>query len=81
LQQSFWLQVDSCKHHVLEGPGKVLRWGVPDGTRDPATGELVHDDLLISAALCSVMDDKEWGVARSDIVNSVDPLADFEEVY
>ena len=81
LQRNFWLQVDSCQHTVLDGPGKMLRWGVPDGTRDPATGELIHDDLLISAALCSALDEKEWGIARSDVVNSVDPLADFEEIF
>jgi len=80
-QQAFWNQVDSCQHTVLDGPGKMLRWGVPDGTRDPATGELVHDDLLISASLCSVLDEKEFGLARSDVVNSVDPLADLEEVF
>ncbi|MCK5315548.1 MAG: hypothetical protein KAJ53_10515, partial [Anaerolineales bacterium] len=27
-------------------------WGVPDGTRDDATGELLHDYLLVSAAMC-----------------------------
>ena len=81
LQREFWLQVDSCQHTVLDGPGKMLRWGVPDGTRDPATGLLIHDDLLISAAMCSILDDKEWGIGKSDIVNSIDPLADFEEVF
>ena len=30
-----------------------MKWGVPDGTRDISTGELVHDDLLVSAVtLC-----------------------------
>jgi hypothetical protein len=33
---------------------------VPDGTRDPASGELVHDDLLISASLCAVLDEATW---------------------
>jgi hypothetical protein len=42
--------VEHCQSTVLEGPGKKMRWGVPDGTRDDATGELVHDDLLVSAA-------------------------------
>ena len=37
---------------LREEPGKRMRWGVPDGTRDEATGELVHDDLLVSAAMC-----------------------------
>ena len=29
-----------------------MRWGVPDGTRDDTTGELLHDYLLVSAAMC-----------------------------
>jgi len=42
LQQVFWQQVESCQSQILEGPGKIMRWGVPDGYRDPLTGELVH---------------------------------------
>jgi len=37
-----------------------MRWGVPDGTHDPQTGELMHDDLVLSAALCAVLDGEEW---------------------
>ncbi len=53
LQAEFWTQVENCQMAILDGPQKLMRWGVPDGTRDPASGELMHDDLLISAALCS----------------------------
>lgn len=56
----FWRQVEYCQYSVREGPGRSLAWGVPDGTRDPATGEQVHDDLLLSAALCAVLDRLEW---------------------
>ena len=52
LQISFFKQIEHCQSTVLEGPGKRMRWGVPDGTRDDATGELVHDDLLVRAAMC-----------------------------
>ena len=52
LQAAFWKQVEHCQSTVLDGPGKRMRWGVPDGTRNEATGELVHDDLLVSAAIC-----------------------------
>ena len=41
-----------------------LRWGVPDGTRDPATGELIHDDHLVAAALVAELDDQEWTIYR-----------------
>ena len=29
-----------------------VRWGVKDGIRDHATGRMIHDDLVMSAALC-----------------------------
>jgi hypothetical protein len=80
LQQVFWNQVDNCQSMVLDGPGKIMRWGVPDGTRDPVTGQLVHDDLLISASLCALLDQQSWGTARSGTVH-VDPLSDLGKVY
>ncbi len=81
LQQIFWNQVENCQYRIMEGPGKVMRWGVPDGTRDAVTGELVHDDLVLSAALVSVLDLQEWGLARSAVVQSLDPIAELAGVY
>ena len=69
LQQIFWQQVESCQSQILDGPGKVMRWGVPDGFRDPLTSELVHDDLLISASLVAVLDSLTWGLARSRVTS------------
>jgi hypothetical protein len=43
LQDEFWRQCKNCDYSVLDGPGKLMRWGVPDGTRDTRTGDLVHD--------------------------------------
>lgn len=76
IQEIFWKQVENCQSTVLDGPGKMMRWGVPEGTRDVETGDLVHDDLLISAAMCWVLDDETWGRAESAIVEAVDPLKD-----
>jgi len=60
---------------VLPGPQKLLRWGVPDGTRDELTGKLIHDDLLISAALCAVLDEQEWYIQTKPVVlGGLDPL-------
>jgi hypothetical protein len=61
-------QMAACEMETLPGPGKLLRWGVPDGRRDGQTGELLHDDLLISAALCCVLDEQKWGEARSAVL-------------
>ena len=61
-------------------PARSIHWGVPDGTRDE-NGDLVHDDLLISAALASVLDGQVWGTAQSELISPVDPLAEMEPVF
>ena len=72
LQGDFWTQVENCQYDILDGPGRLMRWGVPDGTRDPRSGDLVHDDLLISAALVSELDDKPFGLAVSKVLKAPD---------
>jgi hypothetical protein len=75
----FWRQARACQSMVLEGPGKLMRWSVPDGTRDPETGELVHDDLLVSAALIAALDDREWSVSGPPVVvPGRDPLKEID---
>jgi hypothetical protein len=71
-------QMAACEMETLPGPGKLLRWGVPDGRRDEQTGELLHDDLLISAALCCVLDEQQWGTARSAVLPPPDLFAGLE---
>jgi hypothetical protein len=62
LQDLFRRECRYCRFEPLPGPERRLRWGVPDGLRDPASGEPVHDDLLVSAALCAVLEqDKSAG--------------------
>lgn len=51
LQQMFYRELRACRLEPT-GTGMNVRWGVKDGTRDPATGRLIHDDLVMSAALC-----------------------------
>lgn len=80
--KTFWQQLRYTQHEVLEGPGKILRWSVPDGTKDDSsflgaglTGAFVHDDLVISAALCAVLDEQEWAIGGKPLViNALDPL-------
>jgi hypothetical protein len=50
-QNLFWAQVEECEYDVLPGPGRSMRWGVAGRT---------HDDLLLSAALCVVLDSVDW---------------------
>jgi hypothetical protein len=81
LQELFWKQVEACEMEVLPGPERRLRWGVPGGRRDPQTGALVHDDLLVSAALCALLDRQAWGSAVSGIVAAPDPLEGMKPIY
>ena len=58
-------------------PVEVANGIQPDGTRHPASGAPVHDDLLVSAALCSLLDRLEWplpGAGGFGIVRAADPL-------
>jgi len=81
IQDEFWVQVQHCQSSVGVVPGRTMRWGVPDGTRDAQTGELVHDDLLISAAMCVILDKQNWGQAESGLVGGIDPLEGMDEVF
>ena len=67
-------QLEHCQYSILDGPGKVMRWGVPDGKRDVTTGELVHDDYIVSAALISTLDHEAWGLGESQVVRQKDIL-------
>ncbi len=60
LQREFWAQVEAAQVEYLPGPGQRIRWGVPESAG--------HDDLLVSAALCVVLDDGGWGCGGSVLV-------------
>ncbi len=53
------LQYTACRSEVLPGPGKLLRWGVPEGARGP-DGQLIHDDILLADSLVGILDSLEW---------------------
>lgn len=73
----FWQQIEFTQYEALEN--KVLRWSVPDGTRDLVTGELVHDDLVLSAALTAVLDEQDWFIAgKTLVVQRKDPLEEID---
>ena len=76
LQSLFYRQCRHAQMEILPGPERRMRWGVPEGMRDEASGELLHDDLLISAALCALLDEQEWGTAVSEIISPLDPIDD-----
>jgi hypothetical protein len=79
LQALFFRQAQYCAYQVQPGPGKRLSWGVPDGQRDPETGSLLHDDLLLSAALCARLDTQPWPAGTAPVVIPArDPLDDMD---
>ena len=69
-QAAFWQQAAAAGYEVLPGPGRPLRWGV-----QPAAG---HDDLLISAALCAVLDRLPWATGESLLLPGIDPLQEID---
>jgi len=78
----FLRQLDLCQYEILPGPEKRMRWGVPDGSRDPLNGQPAHDDLLISAALCTVLDDQPLPAGSETlIVPGRDPLGDLDRGF
>ena len=75
------LQLDKCRSEIVPGPSKLMRWGVPDGTRD-STGQQVHDDDLITTALCTILDGLEWFThLPSVMVPGRDPLDDMDRRF
>ena len=52
LTSRYWAELRDTTYQTAPGPGKLLRWSVPD-----ARG---HDDLVMSAALTTVLDGLDW---------------------
>jgi hypothetical protein len=76
----FWTELEHVQYEATDN--KMVKWSVPDGTRDIQTGELIHDDLVISAALCAELDDQEWSVGGPAlVVRGRDPLEDMDKGF
>ena len=79
LREQFERECGACQYEILDGPAHQMRWAVPDGARDPSTGELMHDDLLKSAALCWHLDSQIWPTGfASTVIQGKDPLAEID---
>jgi len=79
-RSTFNLQLSNCQMEITLGPERKMKWGVPDGRRDAGSGELVHDDWVLSAALCAVLDGQAWGLAApSLLVQAADPLDQIDQ--
>ncbi len=71
--KAFWRQLPAVAH-ILR-PDQLLSWGVPPGLLDPLTHHPLHDDWVISAAFCALLD-KHVSLSRGDsvIIRTPDPL-------
>ena len=79
-QETFYQELAYCQMEIIPGPERKMKWGVPDGTRDTSNGELVHDDLILSAALVAVLDEQEWSISSPTlIIKKSDPLLEMDK--
>jgi hypothetical protein len=71
------IQYDACESEILPGPGKVMRWSVPEGRRTPE-GTLVHDDFLLADALVTKLDELAWLSSNPGVImdSAIDALAE-----
>jgi hypothetical protein len=80
--ETFQRQLDYCRSEILPGAGKLMRWGVPDGTRDRASGQPVHDDDLITSAMCAILDRMEWRISLPTTWTTLrDPLEEMDRNF
>jgi hypothetical protein len=77
--RQFWHEVQRCQYAVKPGPGHALTWGVTDTPAYDGVLAHGHDDLLVSAALCSLLDDMDWPVTGpSGVVTLPDAIEEID---
>lgn len=82
LHDLFFTQLAYTACEVHSGVERRIQWGVPQGARNPADGALVHDDLVLSAALAAVLEDLLWNTGGGAlIVPAVDPLEELSHGF
>ena len=83
LQQLFYRQLRACQVELVAGPQKGMRWGIKPGVTDPITGQFLHDDLLMSAALAAYLDERIGAGSSGEtlIVRRGDPLKSLDKGY
>jgi hypothetical protein len=78
LRSQFDRELDACEYEILDGPGKLMRWGVAAEARDSETGQVLHDDLIMSAALTAVLDQQPWSLLGGFVVQAHDPMKEID---
>jgi hypothetical protein len=81
IQALFWQELEAVQLETLPGPDHKIRWAVPNGAKD-AAGDYLHDDLVLSAALCAVLDAQRWAISGPTlVVQRTDPLKELDRGY
>jgi hypothetical protein len=71
----FWYELEHCQYECSAGPGQAMKWGVWESASYDGIIAHGHDDMLISAAMCTIIDQQGWtGTGPSDVVQVPDPL-------
>ena len=77
--RQFWHEVERFQYEVLPGPGERIRWGVWESPAYDGAIAHSHDDLLVSAVLCSILDQQDWpGTGSAAMVSRGDPLEEID---
>ena len=79
LHTLFFEQLTATQYEIVPGPEKKIKWAVPANSRNLATGERIHDDLVVSAAMLSLLDGLHWTVSTPAVmVKAIDPLEEMK---
>jgi hypothetical protein len=77
--RQFWYEVEACQFEVRPGPAQQMRWGVWESPAYDGWVARGHDDLLMSAALCAVLDKQALpGTGASATVDLGDALSEID---
>ena len=80
LQALFRRQLAAVSYRVSSSPEHFIAWGVPETARDPEGGGLLHDDLVLSAAMVAVLDEQPWSVSGNAplVIAAADPIKEMD---
>lgn len=81
-QAEFFEQLAACQYEVSNDAKRTMKWSVPDSARHLVSGEPLHDDWVISAALCAVLEKMDFRSAGAGfIVSGKDPLKEMDKEF
>ena len=80
LQALFKRQLTAVSYSVSSSPEHFIAWGVPETARDPEGGGLLHDDLVLSAAMVAELDVQPWSVSSNAplVIAAADPIKEMD---